>query len=310
VTERVAAPEPDGTDEAAETPQLAESPAEAEAQPESEVPAEAAEQAAEEEFSADELLPDDDNVVEMPVADAQLKAVLEAIIYVTDEPLTLEQICTAIEQPRDRVIDLLEQLAADYEQPHRGLSIREIAGGFKMTTKPEHHDAVRRFVKNLNPPMKLSLPALETLAVIAYKQPITGPEIMEIRGVQGAGVLKTLVDRRLIATAGRKQVVGKPILYKTTREFLLQFGLRDLAELPTLKEFQELARFESEPAAEAPAPQEPNLFTQAPAESPAAPAAPEAEAATEPTATEASAEHTPEPEVAEAKPEAPAEPEQ
>jgi segregation and condensation protein B len=178
--------------------------------------------------------------------DAKLKAVLEAIIYVTDEPLSLEQICTAVEQPRDRVIELLEQLAADYERPERGLSIREIAGGFMLTTKPEHHEEVRRFVKNLNPPLKLSLPALETLAVIAYKQPITAPEIMEIRGVQGAGVLKTLLDRKLIGTAGRKQVIGKPILYKTTREFLVQFGLKDLTELPSLKEFQEIGRLATE----------------------------------------------------------------
>lgn len=178
--------------------------------------------------------------------DAKLKAVLEAIIYVTDEPLSLEQICIAIEQPRDRVIDLLEQMTADYEQPERGLSIREVAGGFKMSTKPEHHEEVRRFVKNLNPPLKLSLPALETLAVVAYKQPVTAPEIMEIRGVQGAGVLKTLLDRKLIAIAGHKKVVGNPILYKTTREFLVQFGLKDLTELPSLKEFQELARFDTE----------------------------------------------------------------
>jgi segregation and condensation protein B len=111
-----------------------------------------------------------------------------------------------------------------------------------MGTKPEHHDAVRSFVKTLKPPLKLSLAALETLAVIAYKQPITGPEIMEIRGVQGGGVLKTLLDRKLIATAGRKAVVGKPMLYKTTKEFLLQFGLAGLNELPTLKEFEELKR--------------------------------------------------------------------
>jgi segregation and condensation protein B len=200
-----------------------------------------------ESFSAEELLgPEAPAEPAATMEDAKLKAVLEAIIYVTDEPLSLEQICIAIEQPRDRVIDLLEQLAADYEKPERGLSIREIAGGFKMTTKPEHHEAVRRFVKNLNPPLKLSLPALETLAVIAYKQPITAPEIMEIRGVQGAGVLKTLIDRKLIGTAGRKQVVGKPILYKTTREFLVQFGLKDIGELPSLKEFQELARFDTE----------------------------------------------------------------
>ena len=137
---------------------------------------------------------------------------------------------------------LLEELLADYGKSDRGLSIREVAGGFKMATKPEHHEAIRTFVKNLKPALKLSLPALETLAVVAYKQPITAPEIMEIRGVAGAGVLKTLLDRKLIATAGRKNVVGKPILYKTTKDFLVQFGLKDLAELPTLKEFEELGR--------------------------------------------------------------------
>ena len=133
------------------------------------------------------------------------------------------------------------------------MTIREVAGGYKMATKPEHHEAIRAFVKNLKPPLKLSLPALETLAVIAYKQPITAPEIMEIRGVQGAGVLKTLLDRKLIAAAGRKQVVGKPILYKTTKEFLIQFGLKDVSELPTLKEFEELGRLafgEADAAAE------------------------------------------------------------
>ena len=175
---------------------------------------------------------------------------LEAIIYVTDEPLSMEQICAAVEQPRERVIAALEQLTADYEHPERGLTIREVAGGYKMSTKPEHHEEVRRFVKSLNPPLKLSLPALETLAVIAYKQPVTGPEIKEIRGVQGLGVLKTLLDRKLIVTAGHKDVIGKPVLYKTTREFLVQFGLKDLGELPTLKEFQELARFDTETPAE------------------------------------------------------------
>ena len=211
----------------------------------------ATEEAATEEATAEELFPEELAAEPFTMEDAKLKAVLEAIIYVTDEPLSLDQICTAIEQPRDRVIELLEQLSADYERPERGLSIREIAGGFILTTKPEHHEEVRRFVKNLNPPLKLSLPALETLAVIAYKQPITAPEIMEIRGVQGAGVLKTLLDRKLIATAGRKQVIGKPILYKTTREFLVQFGLKDLSELPSLKEFQEIGRLDME-VAEAP----------------------------------------------------------
>jgi segregation and condensation protein B len=222
-----------------------------------------------EELLPEELLPEEPEAPAYTMEDAKLKAVLEAIIYVTDEPLSLDQICTAVQQPRERVVELLEQLTADYEKPERGLSIREVAGGYKMATKPEHHEEVRRFVKNLNPPLKLSLPALETLAVIAYKQPITAPEIMEIRGVQGAGVLTTLLNRKLIATAGRKQVIGKPILYKTTREFLVQFGLKDLSELPTLKEFQELGRqaTEGEPAAELP--QEPAVPAEAAAEQPA-----------------------------------------
>jgi len=176
--------------------------------------------------------------------DTQLQAILEAIVYITDEPLTAQQIAAAIEQPIDKIKRLLDQLVADYGKPEHGLSIREVAGGYKMATKAEHHEAVRAFVKKLTPPMKLSLPALETLAVIAYKQPVTTPEIMEIRGVQGAGVLKTLLDRKLIAEAGRKDVVGRPLTYKTTKEFLVQFGLKDLKELPTLKEFEELGRLE------------------------------------------------------------------
>lgn len=175
-------------------------------------------------------------------AGATLKAVIEAAIYITDEPLTAEQIATAIEQPLDRVKEILTQLIAEYSAPDRGLSVREVAGGYKMSTKPEHHESIRRFVKKLQPPLKLSLAALETLAVVAYKQPITAPEIMDVRGVQGAGVLKTLLDRKLIAAAGRKNVLGKPMMYKTTREFLIQFGLNSLAELPTLKEFEELGR--------------------------------------------------------------------
>ncbi|HWB97110.1 MAG TPA: SMC-Scp complex subunit ScpB [Bryobacteraceae bacterium] len=174
--------------------------------------------------------------------DNELKAVIEAIIYVADDPLSLIQIATALGQPRERVAQLIAELVEEFDKPLHGLTIREVAGGYKMTTKPEHHEAVRAFVKNLKPPLKLSLPALETLAVIAYKQPVTGPEIMEIRGVQGAGVLKTLLDRKLIAVAGRKNVIGKPILYKTTKEFLVQFGLKDLMELPSLKEFEELRR--------------------------------------------------------------------
>ena len=197
-----------------------------------------------ESVTADQLLmgieqPADD----VETAESELLAVLEAIVYITDEPLSAKQIADALQKPLDYVKTLLDKLVDEFSKPHHGLTVKEVAGGYKITTKPEHHEAVRAFVKNLNPPLKLSLAALETLAVIAYKQPITAPEIMEIRGVQGAGVLKTLLDRKLITSAGRKNVVGKPILYKTTKEFLVQFGLRDLSELPSLKEFEDLRRF-------------------------------------------------------------------
>ncbi len=175
--------------------------------------------------------------------DAKLRAVLEAIIYVTDEPLSAKVIAQALQKPLDVVEKRLLELVEEYGKPGRGLSIRELAGGYQMSTKAEYHDEIRNFVKKLNPPLKLSLAALETLAVIAYKQPITSPEILEIRGVQGAGVVKTLLDRKLITAAGRKQVLGRPVLYKTTKDFLLQFGLKDLTELPTLKEFEEISRF-------------------------------------------------------------------
>jgi len=180
--------------------------------------------------------------VPMEFSDVELKAILEAVIYITDEPLESKQIAQALQQPIERVDAALAQLVEEFSKPERGLQIREIAGGFKMATKPEHHEAVRQFVKNLKPTFKMTSAALETLAVIAYKQPITAPEIMEIRGVQGAGVLKTLVERKLITTAGRKNVIGKPILYKTTKDFLVQFGLKSVNELPTLKEFEELRR--------------------------------------------------------------------
>jgi segregation and condensation protein B len=191
--------------------------------------------------------------------DAQLKAILEAVVYITDEPLSAQQMAAALQQPIDKIKRLLDEIVNEYAKPEHGLSVREVAGGYKMATKVEHHEAVRAFVKKLTPPLKLSLAALETLAVIAYKQPVTAPEIMEIRGVQGVGVLKTLLDRKLIAESGRKNVVGKPILYKTTKDFLVQFGLKDVTELPTLKEFEELGRLEIvedvvDPVAEAAAP--------------------------------------------------------
>ena len=142
---------------------------------------------------------------------------------------------------RDHLRDTLDELIRDYRDGDRGLEIREVASGFRLATRPEYHDAVRGFARSLKPPLKLSLQALETLAVVAYKQPVTAPEVAEIRGVDSAGVLGSLASRKLVTTAGRKQVVGRPILYKTTKEFLLRFGLRDLNELPSIEEFERLA---------------------------------------------------------------------
>ena len=225
-----------------------------------------------------------------------LKAQLEAIIYATEEPVTLNELAALLKdatiadlraeeearlalnetiseggqvsQPQEQAVlgressadsppdstedkaqlraikarlsSIIDELIADYALPDRGMEIRQIAGGYRMATKPEHHDVVVSFAKSLKPPVRLSLQALETLAVIAYKQPVTVPEISEIRGVDSAGVIATLLDRRLITTGGRKQVIGRPILYKTTKEFLLRFGLKDVSELPSVEEFEKL----------------------------------------------------------------------
>jgi len=142
---------------------------------------------------------------------------------------------------REYFRSILDALIADYANGDRGLEIREVAGGFRLATKPEYHDAVRGFVKQLKPPMKLSLQALETLAVVAYKQPVTAPEVSEIRGVDSGGVLGSLLTRKLVTTAGRKQVIGRPILYKTTKDFLVRFGLKDINELPSIEEFEKMA---------------------------------------------------------------------
>jgi segregation and condensation protein B len=153
---------------------------------------------------------------------------------------------------REELRRVVSELVADYADSDRGMEIREIAGGYRVGTKPEYHDAVRGFVKSLKPPMKLSLQALETLAVIAYKQPVTAPEVGEIRGVDSAGVIGSLISRKLITTAGRKQVIGRPILYKTTKEFLLRFGLKDLNELPSIEEFEKMAAGELSESEELP----------------------------------------------------------
>jgi segregation and condensation protein B len=170
------------------------------------------------------------------------KAALEAIIYAADEPATVEQLAQALGEEKPAVQAALDDLLAACAGEERGIEIRAVAGGYKMYTKAQHHDLVRRFIRSLRPPLRLTMPALETLAVIAYKQPATAPEIQEIRGVNTAGVLKTLLDKRLIVTAGRKEVIGRPILYRTSKEFLMRFGLSDLDELPSLKEFEALAR--------------------------------------------------------------------
>ncbi|HEY1160178.1 MAG TPA: SMC-Scp complex subunit ScpB [Terracidiphilus sp.] len=176
----------------------------------------------------------------------------------TDLPVEAEEDAKRLARLQDREVrailrQLLDELIASYASDGRGVEIREIAGGYRMATKPECHDAVRLFVKSLKPALRLSLPALETLAVIAYKQPVTAPEVNEIRGVDSSAVFGTLLARKLITTAGRKQVIGRPILYKTTREFLLRFGLKDVSELPSMEEFEKMAELEfeePEPAAE------------------------------------------------------------
>jgi len=181
-----------------------------------------------------------------------LKAQLEAIIYAAETPITLEQMIGLVKETlvtegvsdeaeiKSRVRSAVEELVAEYGASDHGIEIREVAGGYRMSTKPEQHEVVRAFARSLKPPVRLSLPALETLAVIAYKQPVTVPEISDIRGVDSGGVIGTLLDRKLITTAGRKQVIGRPILYRTTKEFLMRFGLKDVSELPSMEEFEKL----------------------------------------------------------------------
>jgi segregation and condensation protein B len=178
----------------------------------------------------------------MSMNPTELKGALEAIIYAADEPATLDQIASAVSEEKSTVRAALDEMIAAYAAEDRGVEIRAVAGGYKFYTKPQHHEVVRRFIKSLRPPLRLTMPALETLAVIAYRQPVTGPEIQEIRGVNVSGVIKTLLEKRLIVTAGRKPVMGRPIMYRSSKEFLIRFGLSDLEELPSLKEFEQLAR--------------------------------------------------------------------
>jgi segregation and condensation protein B len=223
-----------------------------------------------------------------------MRGKIEAIIYAAEEPVTVDHIAKVLlesetiapaegEAPlndkeklnrmKAQVREVLKALEEEYTAADRGMEVRHIAGGYRMSTKPEHHDVVRAFARSLKAPVRLSLQALETLAVIAYKQPVTAPEISEIRGVDCSSVLGTLIDRKLITTAGRKQVIGRPIQYKTTKDFLLRFGLKDVTELPSVEEFEKLG---GDPA-------QPGLFAQPVADATGVPDVPVEETAGAPS---------------------------
>ncbi len=170
---------------------------------------------------------------------AELMALAEALIFVADEPITAKVLAEVLEEERESIDAAVEELKKEYESRESGLQIREIAGGWQISTRTEFHEEVRRFLKT-RPSAKLSLASLETLAVIAYKQPVTVPEILEIRGVQSASAIKTLLDKRLIVAKGRKEAVGRPMQYGTSKDFLIQFGLKDLSELPSIEDFEDL----------------------------------------------------------------------
>lgn len=170
---------------------------------------------------------------------SEIVAVIEALIFVADEPLSVKLLAEVLDEDREMIEAAVEELKHEYDERMSGLQIREIAGGWQISTRAEYHEEVRKFLKT-RPSAKLSLAALETLAVIAYKQPVTVPEILEIRGVQSASAIKTLLDKRLIAAKGRKETVGRPMQYGTSKDFLIQFGLKDLSELPSIEDFEDL----------------------------------------------------------------------
>src|SRR5437773_9988431 len=176
----------------------------------------------------------------------KLSTLLEAIVYLAKEPVSVNAIKKVLtDVDRIEIQQKLNELIEQYRATDHGIEIREVADGFRFSTKPEHHEVLKQFIKTQIPPTRLSLAALETLAVIAYRQPVTVPEIQEIRGVHATSVIKTLLDKRLITTAGRKEVLGRPILYKTTKEFLVHFGLKDIGELPSMEEFEELIKIQA-----------------------------------------------------------------
>ena len=174
------------------------------------------------------------------IGTTELRAIIEALIFVADEPLGVRAIADVVDVDRETVDGAIQDLVRDYESRPGGLQLREIAGGWQIETRAEHHEHIRAYLKS-KPSAKLSLASLETLAVIAYRQPVTVPEILEIRGVQSPSAIKTLLDKRLIVAKGRKETVGRPMMYGTSKEFLIQFGLKDLSELPSIEDFQDLA---------------------------------------------------------------------
>lgn len=185
-----------------------------------------------------EAAPDEERAAR---SNEELVAAVEALIYTSDEPVPVKILAKVLREDEESIVAAGEQLAKEYAERNGGLQVREVAGGYQIATRPELHDEVRRFLKT-RPSAKLSIAALETLAVIAYKQPVTVPEILEIRGVQSASAIKTLLDKRLIVAKGRKETVGKPMLYGTSKDFLLQFGLKDLSDLPSIEDFEDLVQ--------------------------------------------------------------------
>jgi segregation and condensation protein B len=169
-----------------------------------------------------------------------MTAIIEALIFVSEEPIGVKTLAEVLREDVGLISGALEELEKEFNARNGGLYLREVAGGWQFATRAEHHEHVRAFLKS-RPSAKLSLASLETLAVIAYKQPITVPEILEIRGVQSSSSIKTLLDKRLIVSKGRKETVGRPMLYGTSKEFLLQFGLKDLSDLPNVEDFEDLA---------------------------------------------------------------------
>ena len=193
-----------------------------------------------EQTSSTEEEGDDDTPLSSPQSQAERAAVIEALIFVSDEPLSVKTIADVLKEDKAVISEAAEALAQEFNARNSGLQMREVAGGWQFATRPQYHEHVRAFLKT-RPSAKLSIASLETLAVIAYRQPVTVPEILEIRGVQSPSAIKTLLDKKLIVAKGRKETVGRPMLYGTSKEFLMQFGLKDLSELPSVEDFHDLS---------------------------------------------------------------------